>query len=165
MELWTWSWQFVYACKICAICEVARCGSPAPEIPYPQLNLLLLMRHETYLVTLPSLVHCLQSSSLSWNRWTLSPGIGSRVRMCVSGTNITSTNCRSFDKGMLQAAEANVDEEDITVPGAAPGIYACDYKTLARILLAVAKSRVHLLKGNKEVRSLSNNPHNAQPES
>lgn len=49
-------------------------------------------------------------------------------------------------------AEAKVDEEAITVPGAAPGIYACDYKTLARILLAAAKSRLLLLQGNKEVR-------------
>ncbi len=47
-----------------------------------------------------------------------------------------------------QAAEAVVEEEERTVPGEAPGIYACDYKKLAQIHCKVAEGRVELLQGN-----------------
>ena len=48
----------------------------------------------------------------------------------------------------MQAAEAAVKQEESTVPGEAPGIYACDYKKLAQIHLAMARGRVELLQGN-----------------
>ena len=54
-------------------------------------------------------------------------------------------------KGLVlwwQAAEAVIVEEEGTVPGEAPGIYACDYKKLAQIHCKVAEGRVELLKGN-----------------
>ena len=41
-----------------------------------------------------------------------------------------------------------MEQEEDTVPGEAPGIYACDYKKLACIHLAVAQGRVALLQGN-----------------
>ena len=47
-----------------------------------------------------------------------------------------------------QEAEGKVKQEETTVPGEAPGIYACDYKKLAQIHLAVAQGRVALLQGN-----------------
>eukprot|EP00884_Botryococcus_braunii_P017799 jgi/Botrbrau1/4702/Bobra.0218s0023.1 len=54
------------------------------------------------------------------------------------------------EAALLEAAEANVTEEGATVPGDAPGIYACDHKTLAQIMLAVARSRLALLHGRTE---------------
>ena len=48
----------------------------------------------------------------------------------------------------MQEAEAAVKQEEDTVPGEAPGIYACDYKKLAQIHLGVAQGRVALLQGN-----------------
>ena len=56
-----------------------------------------------------------------------------------------------------QAAEAEVVQEERTVPGEDPGIYACDYKKLARIQLLTAAGRLALLAGNHsaaEVRAL-----------
>ncbi len=41
--------------------------------------------------------------------------------------------------------------EPDTVPGDSPGIYACDYKNLARIKLAMARARVAVAKGQAEV--------------
>ena len=49
---------------------------------------------------------------------------------------------------LWQAAEAVIEEEEGTVPGEAPGIYACDYKKLAQIHSKVAEGRVELLQGN-----------------
>ena len=40
-----------------------------------------------------------------------------------------------------------VQQEDRTWPGEDPGIYACDYKKLARIQLATARGRLALLRG------------------
>eukprot|EP00884_Botryococcus_braunii_P021274 jgi/Botrbrau1/7830/Bobra.9_2s0011.1 len=50
----------------------------------------------------------------------------------------------------LKIAEEKVPEEATTVPGDPPGIYACDYKTLARIMKSVAASRLALLHGRKQ---------------
>ena len=49
---------------------------------------------------------------------------------------------------LRQALEAVIEEEERTVPGEAPGIYACDYKKLAQIHCRVAEGRVELLQGN-----------------
>jgi len=49
---------------------------------------------------------------------------------------------------LLQAAETRIREEERTVPGEAPGIYACDYKKLAQIHIKVAEARIELLQGN-----------------
>ena len=48
----------------------------------------------------------------------------------------------------MQAAEAKVKQEERTVPGEDPGIYACDYKKLAQIHSKVAQGRVALLQGD-----------------
>ena len=48
----------------------------------------------------------------------------------------------------VQAAEAEVVQEARTVPGEDPGIYACDYKKLARIQAATAAGRLALLNGD-----------------
>ncbi|CAL8468137.1 g7676 [Coccomyxa elongata] len=49
---------------------------------------------------------------------------------------------------LLKAAEGNVLEEEITVPGEPPGVYGCDYKRLARIAVLHAGARLDLLQGN-----------------
>ena len=48
----------------------------------------------------------------------------------------------------VQAAEAEVVQEERTVPGEDPGIYACDYKKLARIQLLTAAGRLAMLSGD-----------------
>ena len=45
----------------------------------------------------------------------------------------------------LQAAEAAVEQEALTFPGEDPGIFACDYKKLARIALAMGRGRLALM--------------------
>ncbi len=51
-------------------------------------------------------------------------------------------------------------QEEGTVPGEWPGIYACDYKKLARILVKTAEARLALMQGDTagaEVRCASEN--------
>ncbi|MFX6872956.1 hypothetical protein ABTH36_19700, partial [Acinetobacter baumannii] len=46
----------------------------------------------------------------------------------------------------VQEAEAAVVQEERTVPGEDPGIYACDYKKLAQILVKTAEARIALMR-------------------
>ncbi len=39
-------------------------------------------------------------------------------------------------------------QEEATVPGEYPGIYACDYKKLAQIMVATAEARLALMQGD-----------------
>ncbi|EIE23263.1 hypothetical protein COCSUDRAFT_47568 [Coccomyxa subellipsoidea C-169] len=48
----------------------------------------------------------------------------------------------------LREAEGTVVQEEGTVPGEWPGIYACDYKKLARILVKTAEARLALMQGD-----------------
>lgn len=48
----------------------------------------------------------------------------------------------------LQEAEGQVVQEESTVPGEFPGIYACDYKKLAQIMVATAEARLALMQGD-----------------
>lgn len=41
--------------------------------------------------------------------------------------------------------------EEPTVPGGAPGVYGCDYKTLAQIAVLHAEARLALLNRNAKV--------------
>ena len=47
-----------------------------------------------------------------------------------------------------QAAAARVDQDELTVPGAPPGIYACAYRELAAILALLAEGRLALARGD-----------------
>lgn len=49
---------------------------------------------------------------------------------------------------VAQAAAARVAEEEATVPGAPPGIYACAYRPLAAILALLAEARLASASGN-----------------
>ena len=44
-----------------------------------------------------------------------------------------------------QEAAGEVPQEEATVPGEPPGIYGCDYQTLARISVLHAEARMALL--------------------
>ena len=39
-------------------------------------------------------------------------------------------------------------QEEATVPGEFPGIYACDYKKLAQIMVKTAEARLALIQGD-----------------
>lgn len=39
-------------------------------------------------------------------------------------------------------------QEEATVPGEFPGIYACDYKKLAQIMVKTAEARLALMQGD-----------------
>ena len=54
----------------------------------------------------------------------------------------------------MQREEEGIVEVQPTVPGRAPGLYGCDYKTLARIAVLHAEARLALLKGKPQVRAL-----------
>ena len=43
-----------------------------------------------------------------------------------------------------QAAASRVAQDEVTVPGAPPGIYACAYRELAAILALLAEGRLAL---------------------
>lgn len=47
----------------------------------------------------------------------------------------------------MQAAAAEVPEEEATFPGEAPGTYACDSQKLLRIYVLTAQARLALLDG------------------
>jgi len=58
----------------------------------------------------------------------------------------------------VQDVEKAVVQEETTVPGEAPGIYACDYKKLAQIMVKTAEARLALMQGDAagaEVSALS----------
>lgn len=59
---------------------------------------------------------------------------------------------------IVQAAEGNVLEEEITVPGEPPGVYGCDYRRLARIAVLHAGARLNLLQGDSAVSQLMHLP-------
>jgi hypothetical protein len=46
-----------------------------------------------------------------------------------------------------------VYEEEATVPGEPPGVYGCDYRTLAYIAALHAEARLALLQENAQVRT------------
>ncbi|KAK9835405.1 hypothetical protein WJX81_007635 [Elliptochloris bilobata] len=48
----------------------------------------------------------------------------------------------------LRAAAARVEEDEVTVPGAPPGIYACAYRELAVILALIVEGRLALAGGD-----------------
>ncbi|BDA50251.1 hypothetical protein COCOBI_15-3800 [Coccomyxa sp. Obi] len=50
----------------------------------------------------------------------------------------------------LREAEVQVVQEEATVPGEYPGIYACDYKKLAQIMVATADARLALMQGDAD---------------
>lgn len=55
---------------------------------------------------------------------------------------------------LVQAAEGNVLEEEITVPGEPPGVYGCDYRRLTRIAVLHAGARLDFLQGDSAVSHL-----------
>ena len=55
---------------------------------------------------------------------------------------------RLTKKPLAQAAAARVDQDELTVPGAPPGIYACAYRELAAILALLAEGGLALAHGD-----------------
>lgn len=51
----------------------------------------------------------------------------------------------------MQEAEGQVPKEEPTVPGEPPGVYGCDYQTLARIAVLHAEARIALLNRDPKV--------------
>ena len=54
-----------------------------------------------------------------------------------------------------QAAAANIDPEEPTVPGLGMGIYGCDYHSLGTIYVLVGRARLLILKGQPAAAEVS----------
>ena len=54
-----------------------------------------------------------------------------------------------------QEAAVKIPQEEATVPGESPGIYGCDYQTLARISVLHAEARMALLHREPQVSNSS----------